>query len=75
MMTRHTPSKEQIRARAFELYVERGGQPGHELEDWLQAEFEVGHLPFHVAHLQPIRTRRTISTRRRGPLSMSLSVS
>jgi hypothetical protein len=52
------PSEEQIRARAFEIYVERGGGPGHELDDWLQAEFELAHLPFHVAHLQPIRARR-----------------
>ena len=52
------PSEEQIRARAFEIYVERGGGPEHALDDWLQAEFELAHLPFHVAHLQPMRARR-----------------
>ena len=52
------PSEEQLRARAFEIYVERGGDPGHALDDWLQAEFELEHLPFHVAHLQPVRARR-----------------
>ncbi len=52
------PSEEQIRARAFEIYVERGGDPGHALDDWLQAEFELAHLPFRVAHLQPMRARR-----------------
>jgi len=67
------PSEEQIRARAFELYQERGRQPGHELEDWLQAEFEVTHLPFHVAHLQPFRIRRGISPGRRGSLSVRFS--
>jgi hypothetical protein len=51
-------TEEQIRARAFEIYVERGGGPGQELDDWLQAEFELAHLPFHVAHLQPMRARR-----------------
>jgi hypothetical protein len=31
----------QIRARAYELYVQRGYQPGHEHEDWLVAEREI----------------------------------
>ena len=31
----------QIRERAYELYQERGRTPGHENEDWLQAEREV----------------------------------
>jgi hypothetical protein len=29
---------ENIRRRAYELCLERGGQPGRELEDWLKAE-------------------------------------
>ncbi|HEY7097004.1 MAG TPA: DUF2934 domain-containing protein [Terriglobales bacterium] len=33
--------EEQIRMRAFELYVERGGGDGSELEDWLRAEAEI----------------------------------
>ena len=32
---------EEIRRRAYELYLERGAQPGLELEDWLQAEREL----------------------------------
>lgn len=32
---------EEIRRRAYEIYLERGGQPGHELDDWLQAEREL----------------------------------
>jgi len=31
----------QIRARAYELYVQRGSEPGHEHEDWLVAEREI----------------------------------
>jgi hypothetical protein len=31
----------QIRDRAYEIYLQRGAQPGHELEDWLQAEREL----------------------------------
>jgi NADPH:quinone reductase-like Zn-dependent oxidoreductase len=34
-------SDDQIRGRAYELYLARGGQPGRELEDWLQAEREL----------------------------------
>ncbi len=30
-----------IRARAYELFEQRGGVTGHDLEDWLQAEKEV----------------------------------
>jgi Protein of unknown function (DUF2934) len=30
-----------IQERAYELFLKRGQQPGHELEDWLQAEREV----------------------------------
>ena len=35
---------EEIRRRAYEVYVERGEQPDHELDDWLQAELELGAL-------------------------------
>jgi len=34
---------EDIRLRAYEIYLERGEQPGHELDDWLQAERELEH--------------------------------
>ena len=34
-------SGQEIRRRAYEIYLERGAQPGHELEDWLQAEREL----------------------------------
>jgi hypothetical protein len=35
---------EEIRRRAYEIYLERGEQPGHELDDWLQAERELERL-------------------------------
>lgn len=35
------PSEEQIRARAHEIFVKRGGTPGHALEDWVAAEREL----------------------------------
>ena len=38
------PTREQeIRRRAYELYLERGEEPGHDLEDWLQAERELAN--------------------------------
>ncbi len=33
--------EDQIRARAYELYEERGKEDGHDLEDWVRAEAEV----------------------------------
>jgi Protein of unknown function (DUF2934) len=33
--------EEKIRNRGYEIYLQRGGEPGYELEDWLQAEREV----------------------------------
>ena len=38
---RSSPSPEEIRQRAFEIYMERGGIHGCELDDWLQAEREL----------------------------------
>jgi hypothetical protein len=32
---------EEIRLRAYEIYLERGEHPGRELDDWLQAEREL----------------------------------
>ncbi len=37
----HVPSCEEIRLRAYEIYLERGGIPGNDLDDWLQAEREL----------------------------------
>jgi hypothetical protein len=35
------PNQDEVARRAYELYQARGGERGHELEDWLQAEREV----------------------------------
>ncbi len=37
----HAPSHEEIRHRAYEIYLERDGLPGDELDDWLRAEREL----------------------------------
>jgi Protein of unknown function (DUF2934) len=36
-----SPSRERIRRRAYELYIQRGKTSGSELDDWLQAEAEI----------------------------------
>jgi hypothetical protein len=38
IVLRVVPRENEIRARAYELYLARGAEPGRELEDWLQAE-------------------------------------
>ncbi|MFY9529439.1 MAG: DUF2934 domain-containing protein [Candidatus Acidiferrales bacterium] len=35
------PTREEIELRAFQIYVERGGAHGQDLEAWLQAEREL----------------------------------
>ncbi len=34
-------TKEEIAARAYQLFVARGGTHGYDIEDWLQAEREL----------------------------------
>jgi hypothetical protein len=38
---RAEPTTEQLRNRAYEIYVSRGNAPGDELQDWLLAEREL----------------------------------
>ena len=38
---RNSAREEEIKLRAYEIYLERGEQPGRELDDWLQAEREL----------------------------------
>jgi hypothetical protein len=35
------PTREAIALRAYQLYLERGGAPGNELQDWIQAESQL----------------------------------
>lgn len=46
MANRSEPRHEDIAARAFELYLERGAEDGHAIRDWLDAEAELkGEIP------------------------------
>jgi hypothetical protein len=40
----HRPTHDQITRRAYQIYLERGARPGHELDDWLRAERELERI-------------------------------
>ena len=48
------PMEAEIRQRAQEIFLARGGRPGREIDDWLQAEYELAQLP--VNHLAKLAT-------------------
>jgi len=53
-MSVRLPTHSEIAARAYELYVQRGRISGYEMDDWLQAEYELMQLPVHkIAELEP----------------------
>jgi hypothetical protein len=45
------PTEEEIRLRAYEIYLKRCGAPASALDDWMQAERELLQ--------KPAKTRRT----------------
>jgi len=47
------PTYDQIQARAYEVFLRRGGTPGDELQDWLQAERELLASPRKTAAKAP----------------------
>ena len=48
------PTHDEIAARAYQLFLERGCQHGHDVDDWLQAEYEMMRLPVRVlAEMEP----------------------
>jgi hypothetical protein len=44
-----------IEQRAYQIWQERGGDPGREMDDWLQAETE-----FEAAHATPEQAERRV---------------
>ena len=40
-MPASAPTTEEIAQRAYEIFLARGGEPGHDIDDWLQAESEL----------------------------------
>ena len=41
---------EMIRDRAYQIYECRGREPGHDLDDWVQAE---GEIKIHLGIIKP----------------------
>jgi len=64
-MTTKRPIHQEIAARAYQLYVERGRQKGHDVDDWLQAEYELLELPVSkLAELEPDTAIKTAPRKR-----------
>jgi hypothetical protein len=56
--------EEKIRIRAYLLFEKRGGEHGHDLADWLQAEADIQRStlsapPVRLIPARKSRTRRT----------------
>jgi hypothetical protein len=63
-------SQEQIEERAYELYLERGGEDGHALEDWLAAENELKALKKEYDEGDfPLSKQTAAASRRRAAAS------
>ena len=56
MLGRREPSGEEIARRAYELYLQRGGEHGKDVEDWARAEKELSGEP--VAETAKTRVTR-----------------
>jgi hypothetical protein len=45
MFARREPSEEEISRRAYELYLQRSGELGKDVQDWMRAERELSDEP------------------------------
>lgn len=41
ILSESVPTRDQIEVRAYEIYLQRGGADGNDVQDWLQAESEL----------------------------------
>ena len=60
MIDRREPSREEIARQAYELYVQRGGEHGKDVEDWVRAEKELRD----ESVLAQVKTKPTQANRR-----------
>ena len=44
----YQPTHDQIKDRAYQIYLERGARPGNELDDWLRAERELERIALYT---------------------------
>jgi DUF2934 family protein len=62
MFGRREPSGEEIARRAYELYIQRGGEHGKDVEDWVRAEKELSVEPVAgPANARPGQAVRNLS--------------
>jgi Protein of unknown function (DUF2934) len=51
--TKKAPTPEEIRKRAFEIHIERGGIHGCDLDDWMEAERELQEKYNGISDVDP----------------------
>jgi hypothetical protein len=54
----HEPTQDQIRLRAYHIYLERGAHAGQELDDWLRAERELQKVALFTRGWNRLEQRR-----------------
>ena len=59
-------AQDDIAQRAYALYLARGGEHGHDVDDWLAAELE---LREEVSHAQAQSARQNVLSQRFGTVS------
>ncbi len=60
-----TPNRDAVARRAYELFLSRGGEHGHDQEDWYRAGQEVsGAANSDVSHASPAIPETTAESRR-----------
>jgi hypothetical protein len=59
MLGRREPSGEEIARRAYELYLQRTGEQGKDVEDWIRAEKELSDEP--IAEPAESRSRQILT--------------
>jgi hypothetical protein len=69
MVDRQELLNDAIARRAYEIYIQRGGEDGKDVEDWIRAEQE--HSPKPVADRQALTHSDEANLRRESPLARS----
>ena len=55
------PTHEEMDERACQIYVAQGSPPGHEVDDWLPAQYALMPLPLRkIVGLEPPKTGRAM---------------
>ena len=70
MKTPH-PTPDQIADRAYQIHVQSGCRHGHDLDDWLQAEYELLGKPVRIlAAMEPPPPPASGKPRRRSVIAV-----